>query len=212
VSSSWTTEYIRSVYEDRALTYDRDLWIFEMLFLRRLRRRLVSRARGRVLEVGIGTGINLPYYDATCALFGVDLSRPMLERAVNRAHDLGRQLMVDVMDAEALSVPDQSFDTVLSTFTLCTTPDPVQLLREMARACRAGGRVLLLEHGLGTDIPVNQILTHFAPGHLLRNACHLTRDVAAFPEQAGLRVLEKRRHLFGTFTVIEAAPTWERRA
>lgn len=206
MSSLWTTDYIRSVYETRASFYDRDQWIFEMLLVRRLRRRLARRARGKVLEVGIGTGMNLPYYDPSCAVFGVDLSRPMLDRAVVRANEMGRRLIVDVMDAESLSFPEQSFDTVVSTLTLCTTPDPVVLLREMARVCRAEGRVLLLEHGSATDSQVNQILAHFAPGRLIRNACHLTRDVAGLPEEAGLRVLEKKRYLFGTFTWVEAQP------
>jgi len=203
-----TVEQIRAIYEACAPRYDWSQWIFEVLLIGRLRRRLLSRARGRVLEVGIGTGVNLRYYAPSCAILGVDLSRPMLERAVQRAHTLERQLMVEVMDGEDLGLPDQSFDTVVSTLTLCTTPQPVRLLREMRRVCRAEGRVLLLEHGVGTDIFVNRMLSHFAPGQLARYACHLTRDVTVFPGQAGLRVLRAQRRLFGMFTLIEAAPNW----
>jgi len=197
---------IRAVYERWAPVYDRGQWGPEHLGLGRLRRRVVSRARGRVLEVGIGTGVNLPYYPSPCAIHGVDLSPSMLERAVARAHRLGRHLVVEAMDAEVLGFPDRSFDTVLSTLTLCTTPDPVRLLREMARICRPAGRVLLLEHGLGTARPMNWLLRRLAPGHLRRCACDLTRDVAALPAQAGLRVAREERYLFGVFTVIDAAP------
>lgn len=201
-----SVDKIRAVYERCAPTYERGEWISERLFLARLRRRLVSRARGRVLEVGIGTGLNLPYYDRGTVITGVDLSKPMLERALSRAHRLGRQLAVETMDAEALTFADQTFDAVVSTLTLCTAPDPVKVLREMTRVCRPRGRVLLLEHGLGTWAPINWVLSRLAPGQLRRYACHLTRDVAAFPEQAGLGMLHCERHLFGVFVLMQAAP------
>ncbi len=201
---------IRSIYERFARVYDRSQWISEALLLRRLRRNLISRAgcRGQcqVLEVGIGTGINLPFYPPTAVVHGVDLSKPMLERALARAHRSGRQLHVETMDAQDLPFPDQSFDSVVSTLTLCTMPDPLRLLREMARVCRPTGLVLLLEHGLGTLQPVNWGLQRLAPSHLRRYACHLTRDVAALPGQAGLNVRHMERHVFGIFVLVEAAP------
>jgi len=205
-------EDIRTVYERWARFYDRGQWIAEALFLRRLRRRLLSRvqcqARCQVLEVGIGTGINLPYYDPSCVIYGVDLSRSMLERAVARAHRLDRQLNVETMNAEALAFRDHTFHAVVSTLTLCTTPDPLQQVREMTRVCRPDGKLLLLEHGLGTAKPVNWALHRLAPGHLRRCACHLMRDVSRLPEQAGLRIIHKERHLFGVFVLIEASPRW----
>jgi len=201
-----SAEQIRLVYHRLAPGYDREQWVAESLLLRRLRRRLLGRARGRVLEVGIGTGMNLSHYATSCPVTGIDLSRPMLERALRRAYRAGRQLNVEVMDAETLAFPDQSFDTVVSTLTLCTTPEPARLLREMTRVCRDSGRVLLLEHGLSTVPAVNWLLLRLAPGHLSRYACHLTRDVVALPRQAGLRVIGQERHLFGIFSLIEAVP------
>ena len=130
----------------------------------------------------------------------------MLERALARAHRLGRQLTVEVTDADKLRFGDGSFDTVVSTLTLCTTPDPHRLLAEMARVCRPTGRVLLPEHGLSTIGPINWVMHRLAPGHLRKYACHLTRDTAALPGQAGLRVLHMERHVFGIFVLIEAAP------
>jgi ubiquinone/menaquinone biosynthesis C-methylase UbiE len=115
-------------------------------------------------------------------------------------------LTVDTMDAERLAFPDRSFDTVVSTLTLCTTLEPVRLLQEMGRVCRSGGRILLLEHGLGTAPAVNWILHRLARGHLTRCACHLARDVAVLPVRAGLRVLDQKRHLWGVVTVTEATP------
>ncbi len=197
---------IRTVYEREAPAYDRGQWIPERLLRGRLRRRLLSRASGRVLEVGMGTGVNLPYYAPRCPIVGVDLSRPMLERALARAYRLGRQLTVEAMDAEVLTFPDQMFDTVVSTLTLCTTPDPVRLLREIGRVCRPTGRVLLMEHGIGTVRFVNWMLHRLEPGQVARCACHMTRDVAALPPQAGLRVHNQQRYLWGVLVLIEAAP------
>ena len=203
-------ERIRSIYERLAPLYDRGQWITEALLLRRLRRDLITRAPCRtgcrVLEVGIGTGTNLAFYPPASVIYGVDLSKPMLERAIARARRLGRQLNVETMDAERLRFPDRSFDAVVSTLTLCTTPDPLRLLREMARVCRPDGRVLLLEHGSSTAPVVNRVLHRLNPGHLRRYACHLTRDVAALPGLAGLRVIDSRRYIFGVLALIEAVP------
>jgi ubiquinone/menaquinone biosynthesis C-methylase UbiE len=197
---------IRSIYAREAPTYDRGQWVLERLLLGRLRRRLLSRASGRVLEVGIGTGVNLAFYPPRCPIVGVDLSQPMLERALARAYRLGRQLVVEAMDAEALTFPDRSFDTVVSTLTLCTTPDPVRLLREMGRVCRPGGRVLLMEHGLGTVPVVNWLLRRLDTGQRVRYACHLTREVSALPSRAGLHVQHQVRRIFGVLALIEAEP------
>jgi len=203
------TERIRNVYERFAPSYDRCGWVGEVFALRGLRQIMISRARCgpgcRVLEVGIGTGINLSYYDPRCDLTGIDLSGAMLERAAARARRLKRPLAVEEMDAEHLAFADATFDAVVSTLTLCTTPDPVRALREIGRVCRRGGRVLLLEHGRSTSRPVNWVLDRLAPGHFGRHACHLTRDVAALPAQAGLDVLHVERHFFGIVALIEAA-------
>jgi ubiquinone/menaquinone biosynthesis C-methylase UbiE len=203
-------EAIRSVYERLAPAYDRSGWIVEALLLRRLRRELLSRVRCRgqcqVLEVGIGTGVNLQFYPPTAVIHGIDLSAPMLERAMARAHRLGRHVHLETMNAERLAFPDQSFDSVVSTLTMCTTPDPLQLLREMGRVCRPDGRVLFLEHGESTIPVINWALHRLAPGHLRRYACHLTRDVVTLPGQAGLCIVDSRRYLFGVFALIEAAP------
>jgi ubiquinone/menaquinone biosynthesis C-methylase UbiE len=199
-------ERVREVYERWAPSYDLGQWLPERVLIARLRRRLLSRIHGKVLEVGIGTGVNLPFYPRTCPVVGVDLSRSMLERALARAYRSGVTLTVDTMDAEALAFPDRTFDTVVSTLTLCTTPDPVRLLREMGRVCVPGGRILLLEHGLGTAPAVNWILHRLARGQLTRCACHLARDVADLPVQAGLRVLDQKRHLWGVVVPTEAAP------
>ena len=113
----------------------------------RARRQIAARARGRVLEVAVGTGKNLPYYPADCKITAVDATPAMLDIARRRARNLGRQVTFLVMDAEALTFPDRHFDTVVSTMSVCTFPHPADALREMGRVYRRDGRTLLMAHG-----------------------------------------------------------------
>jgi len=109
-------------------------WVFERI------------AKGRVLEVGAGTGKNLPYYPERALVVASDLSPGMLARAVQKAGDRSRAVRFVVTDAEDLAFRDGSFDTVLATCVFCTVPDPVRGLREARRVLKDGGEVVLLEH------------------------------------------------------------------
>ena len=111
------------------------------------RTRLRQKIRGpRVLEVGVGTGKNLNYYPEGVEATGIDFSPRMLTKAEKRANDLGIEVDLKEMDAQQLSFPDHSFDTVFATFVFCSVPDPVLGLREMRRVCKPDGILLLLEH------------------------------------------------------------------
>jgi len=105
-----------------------------------------GQATGEVLEVAIGTGLNLPHYPAGSTLTGIELSPAMLRIAHGRADELGRTVDLRVGDAEALQFPDASFDTVVCTFSLCAIPDHERSLAEMIRVLRPGGRLLLADH------------------------------------------------------------------
>lgn len=100
-----------------------------------------------VLEVGVGTGINLGLYPASCAITGIDLSTPMLEKARERIVKKGlRNCRVTEMDAAALVFPDESFDIVYAPYLISVVPDPVRVAQEMRRVCRRGGRIVILNH------------------------------------------------------------------
>ena len=109
----------------------------------RLRDRIVG---DQALEVGVGTGKNLPYYPRGVKVTAVDLSPRMLERARRRASVLGLEVELREMDVQDLAFPDHIFDTVFATFVFCSVPDPVLGLRELRRVCKPGGMLLLLEH------------------------------------------------------------------
>jgi len=109
----------------------------------RLRNRIIGN---RALEVGVGTGKNLPYYPRDVKVTAVDISPRMLERAQKRASALGLEVELLEMDVQHLAFPDHVFDTIFSTFLFCSVPDPVLGLRELRRVCKPGGKLLLLEH------------------------------------------------------------------
>lgn len=140
------TDWVRRYWDRSAGMYDRSIGLFERLMLADGRQWLASRARGDVLEVGIGTGRNLPYYPPEVRLAGLDLSPEMVERTRRRARELGREIDLRVGDAQRLEFEDAAFDSVVFSLALCAIPDDRAAVREAARVLRPGGRLVLIEH------------------------------------------------------------------
>jgi ubiquinone/menaquinone biosynthesis C-methylase UbiE len=130
-----------------ALVYDPFLWLGEIAGLRHRRRALLSNARGRVVEIGAGTGLNAALYpDGIAELVLTEPDVAMRRRLARRLQRRGREARVVDAPAERLPFPDASVDTVVSTLVLCTVPDPERTLREIARVLRADGQLLFIEH------------------------------------------------------------------
>lgn len=121
--------------------------VYDALVVRDSREWICSRARGRALEVAVGTGLNLRHYTLGTRLTGIDLSPAMLAAARDRARRLGREVDLLIGDAEALPFDDQAFDAVVITFALSTIPDDRRAIAEARRVLVAGGRLLVLDHG-----------------------------------------------------------------
>jgi ubiquinone/menaquinone biosynthesis C-methylase UbiE len=207
MQTHFTPAEIRRRYDDFADQYARvEPWQERLLGMGRLRRRLFGRARGDVLEVAAGTGINFGHYDRRCRLTAVDMSPRMLDLARRRAAGLGLDVDLRVMDAGALEFADDSFDTVTSSLTLCTFPDPVLALREMARVCRPDGRILLLEHGRSDREWLGRFQDRREQRHAQQLGCYWNRRPLDLVAAAGLTTTATRRHLLGTFHHIEARP------
>lgn len=155
------------------------------------RTKVVPKAEGRVLELGVGMGLNLRYYDPAkvSEVMGVDPSAEL--RAVALAAERDPRLTVRIEDgtAEALPFEDKSFDTVVCTFTLCSVCTPRQALAEARRVLKPGGRFLFCEHGLAPDSGVAKWQRRIEPiWKRIAGGCHLTRPVASAIGEAGFKV------------------------
>jgi ubiquinone/menaquinone biosynthesis C-methylase UbiE len=198
---------LRTTYDQRAPTYDKSVDFGERLLLGDLRRAFGAELRGETLEVAIGSGLNLPSYaGAVTHAVGVDLSQGMLREAATRARDLGLTADFAQMDAQRLAFPDASFDTVAISLALCTVPDPVAALRELARVCRPGGRVVLLEHVLSPNRLVALLERWWSPVQERTIGCHLTRQTIATARDLGFAIDAERTRFFGVFRLVVARP------
>src|SRR5262245_9705442 len=199
-----TPQEISQRYDRFARWYDWIEGIPDLLGVRRLRRKLLQRASGRILEVAVGTGKNLPYYSRDCRVIALDVSKKMLSVARGRAAKLSLDASFLVADAEALPFSDQSFDTIVSSLSTCTFPDPVAALKEMARVCRPEGKVLLIEHGRSDREWLGRWQDRHAEQFAKPLGCHWNREPLEMVRKAGLKINAAQRFLFGVFHQIEA--------
>ncbi len=154
------------------------------------RARIIPTARGRVLEVGIGSGLNLPFYSRDVeSLHGIDPAPELLAKAEKAARDLPFPIELSGVSAERMPFEDGAFDSVVTTWTLCSIPDPDMALAEMRRVLKADGELLFIEHGLASDPRVeawqhrlNPLWTRCAGG------CNLDRDIESLIRAAGFRI------------------------
>ena len=197
---------LRDIYADQVAQFDRFEFV-DRLTIGRYRRRLFSRATGRVLDVACGTGVNFPYLPDGVELVGVDLSPEMAARARERAAELG--LDADVREGDAADLPfdDDSFDAVISSLSTCTFPQPIATLQEMDRVCSPDGRILLLEHGRSSLGPVARFQDWWAPRHFEKHGCRWNQEPADVVAEAGLEAVEVRRVLLGILTTMVVRPT-----
>ena len=159
----------------------------------RQRQKLVPLAHGRVLEVGIGTGLNMPFYDKSRvrSIVGLDPGLQMHRLARERIAKAGLDVALIGASAEMIPLPDHSVDSVVITYTLCTIADPVAALHEMRRVLAPGGRLLFCEHGLAPDQSVRRWQSWLQPlWGKLAGGCHLGRDIPALLMAGGFATLD----------------------
>jgi ubiquinone/menaquinone biosynthesis C-methylase UbiE len=156
-----------------------------------LKRKLLTSARGRVLEIGVGTGRSFPHYPEIDELVGVEPSQPMLRRAQARAAELGREVTLVEAPAEALPSEDDSFDTVVSLAVLCTVENPSRVLQEIRRVLKPDGRFIFLEHVRSHEPKLARRQDRFErPWGWVAGGCHPNRRTLETIEAAGLEVVE----------------------
>jgi ubiquinone/menaquinone biosynthesis C-methylase UbiE len=198
------TAKVLRVWEKTASSYDKQIAFFERIQFSGGREWLGTRARGRILEVAIGTGLNLPHYPADATVTGIELSPAMLAIARQRAADLGRADDLREGDAQRLPLDNESFDTAVCALSLCTIPDPTAAIGEMKRVLVPGGRLLLLDHVGSTWPPI------YAAQWLLEQITiraageHFTRRQLQLVKAAGFDIIETERLKAGSVERIHA--------
>lgn len=184
---------VARVYDRISAVYDVIQGPMEWLGGQARRRRVVAGAKGRVLEVGVGTGANLEHYRPDVDLVGVDIASRMLARARARARRLTRSVTLHLADAEALPFESDSFDTVVATCVFCSVADPVKGLREVARVVRADGEIRLLEHVRPSNPVLGRLFDWLSPLTRRLMGPELNRPTERNVVEAGLRVTAVRR-------------------
>ncbi|WP_439659496.1 class I SAM-dependent methyltransferase [Lentzea sp. HUAS TT2] len=169
-----TTRWQR-YWDRKSANYDNEIGVLDRRLFGDSRRWACSQASGNVLEVAVGTGLNLPHYPDGVAVTGLDLSEQMLALARSRAQDLGREVTLRQGTAHALPFADSSFDTVVCTLGLCAIPDHESAVDEMVRVLRPGGQLILVDHvssssrlARGVQWIVERITIPLAGEHFLR--------------------------------------------
>jgi len=185
---------VRRSWAKQAPRYDKSIGFFERRVLGRKHRPWAcSHASGDVLEVAVGTGLNLPHYSDDLRVTGLDLSPEMLEIARHRARNLGREVDLREGDAHQLPFADASFDTIVCTYSLCNIPDPARALSEMKRVLRANGKLILVDHIRSSSRPVfwfQKVIEFFS---MRLEGEHMTRRPLEHVKAEGFDVIENDR-------------------
>ncbi|WP_410671485.1 class I SAM-dependent methyltransferase [Amycolatopsis sp. cmx-4-68] len=184
-------------WDRKSATYDEEMDVWDRRLFGDSREWACGQAAGEVLEVAVGTGLNLPWYPAEVTLTGLDLSAAMLDLARARARRLGRAITLRQGSAHELPFAEASFDTVVCTFGLCAIPDPAAAVAEMTRVLRPGGRLILVDHVAASPRVVRamQWLVELASVPLAGE--HFRRRPLKLVEALGLPVERRERFKLG---------------
>lgn len=201
------TQQIQDAYNQQAGLYEVTSTVLGWLGLNLLRRKAFCSATGDILEVAVGNGKNLKLFPKSSSVTAVDISSAMLSKAKQKAKQLNLNATFKQADAESLPFAKSSFDTVVSSLSVCTFADPVRALEEMRRVCRPGGRILLLDHGRSN---LKWVSWYQDKKAIKRGpddtGCYPNRDPEQLSRKAGLKIDKIERPYWGYFYLISARP------
>ncbi|WP_423188329.1 class I SAM-dependent methyltransferase [Alkalibacterium sp. f15] len=172
------------------------------------RQDLLKNVSGKVLEVGIGTGANLPFYPPEVHLTGIDFSPGMLKKAEEKmaALDLPYQVSLIEMNAQEMDFPDNTFDYVVATCVFCSVPDPVKGLQEISRVCKPDGKIIMLEHMRSENAVVGKMMDIINPVTVNTWGANINRRTLENINKAGLSIEEKEDLVFTIFRKLKIKP------
>ena len=157
-------------------------------YVMKARSKVVPQATGEVLEIGIGSGLNLSFYDAekVTSIIGIDPAAQMQSLAYKRATEISIPVETIAANIYGIDAESERFDTIVMTFTLCSIDDPIPALKEMARVLKPEGRLLFCEHGLAPDLSVERWQRRLTPlWKPMAGGCHLDRDIPELIKAGG---------------------------
>lgn len=186
------TETIKKRYNRTAFFYD---WM-DRLISPHWRKLVWQEAYGRVLEVGVGTGANFPFYPSYCRVTAIDFSPKMLERAQQKLYLARAPVTLLEMDVQQLEFPSGSFDTVVATFVFCSVPDPVRGLQEVYRVCHPEGKIVLLEHVRSENKFLGALMDLLNPLIVYLYGSNINRRTVENVKKAGIKI-ERVENLAG---------------
>lgn len=199
------TEIAKRRYNRIAPLYDLMEDVIERSRYSKWRELLWSKVEGtQILEVGVGTGKNFPFYPAHAQITAIDFSEKMLKRAEERATRLKVKVRLEQMDVQNLEFEDNTFDAVAASFVFCSVPDPVRGLMEIERVCRPGGKVVLLEHMLSANHIVGWLMNLANPLVVRMVGANINRRTVENVSRSGLVVEHVTDLAVGIFKLIEA--------
>lgn len=202
---SKATRATRKRYDRIAPIYDFMEVSVERFRYRKWREILWSKVEGsNILEVGVGTGKNLPYYLKNAQITAIDFSNKMLARAREKAGRLDIKVALQQMDVQELNFTDNTFDTVVASFVFCSVPVPIKGLKEVERVCKPGGKVVLLEHVLSANKILAWLMNLINPIAVRAMGPNINRRTVENVEKSGLKIERVTDLAVGIFKLIEA--------
>ncbi|WAM36487.1 class I SAM-dependent methyltransferase [Caldicellulosiruptor acetigenus] len=201
------TEIIRKRYDRAAKYYDAVENMMEKKWFSRWRKLLFSFVKGpKVLEVGVGTGKNMPYYSQDWEIVAIDFSPKMLEIAKERSAKLNLQVDLRLMDVQHLEFSDNSFDTVVTACVFCSVPDPILGLKEIRRVLKDDGVLVMLEHVRSKKEPIGKIMDILNPLVVGIYGANINRNTVENVKKAGFEIVEEKDLLSDIVKLIIAKP------
>lgn len=189
VNDSSLTEETRKRYNRISSTYDQMEWFIEKYLFNKWRALLWGQIKGeKILEIGVGTGKNIPHYPDSSSITAVDLSQGMMAKAISRAQELKREVDFHLMDVESLQYPDDSFDAAVATFVFCSVPFPIKGLEELGRVVKPGGDIWLLDHVRVNKPIIGPLMDLFNPVIVRMMGANINRRTEENVRQAGLKI------------------------
>src|SRR5690625_3274236 len=178
------TELIKKRYDRISALFD----VMDHMIRSSWRKSLLENLYGNVLEVGVGTGSNLPYYPENVHVTGIDFSPKMLAKAYKKIGESKAKVVLKEMDAQQMDFPDNTFDFVVSTCVFCSVPDPVKGLKEIRRVVKPEGKILMLEHMRSENSVAGILLDLVNPLTVRIMGANVNRNTIKNIEKAGLKI------------------------